>query len=773
LPTDNIFPWTPEQELCCELNVAPFISKNICRLLEEGNSIPFIARYRKEQTGGMEPDTLRSFKESFESLKSVQEKCTKMIATVEKTGKLTKAVRNSFLLARSPADLDAAYAPFKTGSKTSLAERARALGLGDLAADLLDGVIAHVDPNFPLIEDKETAKSSKGKDKLEVMEAGLQHIMADIIVHHKDISDQVRSLQRQAKIVVESKQNTAKTKDKKPPTKSAKPTKEEDPRKFENYFDFSCPVNYIKSHQVLAINRGENLKILSVKINLPEDWILGQVQWSVRSRWANRGKQSPQRTKLIDSAVKDAFKRLIAPQMIRTCRSELTKMAENSAIASFAENLRKLLLTPPFRGKKILSLDPGFSHGCKVAVVSETGDVIETAVIYPRFQNPNSDEPAIRKLSELVVDHHVDTIAIGNGTGCRETQSLVSHAIETRRFGELVVRYTIVEERGASIYSCSPLAKKEFPDMDTNIISAVSLGRRVQDPLSEYVKIEPHHLGCGMYQHDIAQTKLNSTLDEIVVECVSFVGVNINSCSEHLLKRVAGLSAGRAKAIVDFRQKNGDFLCRDSVKKVKGIGEKVYEQCAGFIRILKSTQESPEKSAKSGKAKKSGTVINPLDATSIHPESYRAATKLIGTAGLNLKDIGSQQFIIALTRFLEKQNFQELVSSLNVGPPTLELIISCLKQNLEYDFRQEFDAPIFRNGMTKLEDIAPGTVLTGRATNVTDFGAFIDIGVGKDGLLHVSKMKGRKVELGNRVEVKLLSKDVQRGKISLELVRML
>jgi len=770
------FSWTPEQELVYEFNVEPRISNNVCRLLDEGNSIPFIARYRKEATGGMEPNTLREFKESFETLKGVQEKATKQMAAVEKVGKLTPSVKRAFLAARSLAQLEVVNAPFKTGSKASLAERARTLGLGDVAKDILEGLSDSVNLHS-FINPK-----TQGLEKLEDVKAGIQHVVADLLVHDNEVSASIRKLQKDARIILETKQSTAKTKDKKPAaartaadakkkTTAKKPGKEEDPLKFENYFAFSIPVNFIKSHQVLAINRGESLKILSVKVNLPDDWLLNQLRRQIQYRWLNKGRHSPLRGELVESALKDGYKRLISPLMVRTCRSDLTKSAENAAILSFAENLRKLLLTPPLRGKPILSIDPGFSHGCKLAVISENGDVLDTAVIHPRFKDPGQDGSAIRELTRLVKDNSAETLAIGNGTGCRETQQLVSWAIRSGTFKPNNVRYTIVDERGASIYSCSPVAQKEFPKMDTNLISAVSLGRRVQDPISEYVKIEPHHLGCGMYQHDVSQTKLNATLDDIVVECVSFVGVNLNSCSEHLLKRVAGLTATRAKAIIEYRKKNGNFMSRDELKTVKGIGDKVYEQCAGFLRIS-NLEASAEKSAKSAKKSKK-CAKNLLDATNIHPESYAATTQLLNKAGTDLNDLGTAAFLQKLEKFLASQDQGLLAASLKIGVPTLDLITGCLRQGLEYDYRQEFDAPIFREGMTRMEDVKIGTELTGRVSNVTDFGAFVDIGIGKDGLLHVSKMKGSRVELGNRVEVRVLNIDAGRGKIGLELVKML
>jgi len=761
--------WVPSEVLARDLDLDFRVSDTVCRLLDDGNSIPFLARYRREQTGGMEPETLRQFKDSYDTLRSVKEKCGKILASVEKLGKLVPVLKNAFLSAQSIPELEHLFTPFKPGSKSSLAERARKLGFENIADEILGGK-----NNFWDLS-KFVDSKTKGKTNIEEVGESIRHIIADLIVHDKDTVDFVRTLRRDAHIVIESKRAkaTKSTKTEKSASKEkdkkAAPKKDEDPSKYETYFEFSCPAKFIKAHQVLALNRGEANKVLSVKVNIP-DWFERQLQGYCRRRWLNRGANTDFRTKMVLSSLEDGYKRLLHPLISRQTRAELSKNAEDASILVFLENLRKLLLTPPLRGKTILSIDPGFGHGCKVAVLSGNGSVLDTAVVHPNFQNPDSagNTAAGKRLQALVVQHKVSTICIGNGTACRETEAVVSALVSKGAFSPCTVNYTIVNEQGASIYSCSPVAAAEFPGMDTNIVSSVSIGRRLQDPLSEYVKIEPQHLGVGMYQHDVSQAKLREALDEIVVECVSFVGVDVNSCSEHLLRRVAGLNTARVKAIIDYRTKNTGFTARDQLKNVKGIGDKVFQQCAGFIRIGKTSETCQEPPSKKSKLSR-----NLLDGTTVHPESYDAAYKLIQSAGCDISDLGKPGFIGAISRYAASINYEKLVQSLGIGKPTLELILAALQQHPDYDYRAEFEAPLFRSGMTKMEDVKAGSVLTGKVTNVTHFGAFIDVGLGRAGLIHSSKMKGNKLELGQRLEVKVLQVDMDRGRIGLELLRIL
>lgn len=761
--------WVPSEVLARDLDLDFRVSQTVCKLLDDGNSIPFLARYRREQTGGMEPETLRQFKDNYDNLRSVKEKCGKILASVEKLGKLVPVLKNAFLSAQSIQELEHLFTPFKPGSKSSLAERARKLGFENIAEEILGGK-----NNFWDLS-QFVDSSTKGKANIDEVGESIRHIIADLIVHDKDTVDFVRNLRRDAHIVIESKRakatKSAKTEkpDSKDKDKKKAPKKDEDPTKYETYFEFSCPAKFIKAHQVLALNRGEANKVLSVKVNIP-DWFERQLQGYCRKRWLNRGGNSEFRTKMVLSSLEDGYKRLLHPLISRQTRAELSKNAEDASILVFLENLRKLLLTPPHRGKTILSIDPGFAHGCKVAVLSGNGSLLDTAVVHPNFHNPDSagNTAAGKKLQALVIQYKVATIAIGNGTACRETEAVVSSLVSSGAFAPLTVNYTIVNEQGASIYSCSPVAAAEFPGLDTNIVSSVSIGRRLQDPLSEYVKIEAQHLGVGMYQHDVSQAKLREALDEIVVECVSFVGVDVNSCSEHLLKRVAGLNTARVKAIMEYRSKNSGFTARDQLKSVKGIGEKVFQQCAGFIRIGKSSETGQEPPSKKSKLSR-----NLLDGTTVHPESYEVADKLIKSAGCHISDLGRPAFIGAIGRYAAKQNYDNLATTLDIGKPTLEMIFAALQKDPEYDYRAEFEAPLFRSGMTRMEDVKPGSILTGKVTNVTHFGAFVDVGLGRAGLIHSSKMKGNKLELGQRLEVKVLQVDIDRGRIGLELIRIL
>jgi len=744
--------WIPADVISKELNLEWGVVNTACSLLEAGNSIPFLARYRREATGGMGPDTLRQVKDNLEVLKTVKEKAVKAVAAVEKIGKLTPLLRRSFLSCQSVQEVDHLYAPYKTGSKASLAERARKLGLESTAEELLEG---RGMVNLPQLVERGT----KGKENIEEVKTGVQHIIVDLMVHDKDMADVIRNLQTTSHLVLESKRAKGKPWEKNESKGNQK--KEVDPSKFENYFEFSCPCKFVKPHQVLAINRGEGLKVLSVKVNIPEKFLY-QLQGFVQKRWLNRGNNSKLREEMIKSSLEDAYKRLICPLVQRHTRAALLKSAEEASISVFLSNLRSLLLTPPHRGHAVLSLDPGFSHGCKVAVLSSTGSLQDQAVIKPNFRQVEGQEDtqAGKKLVELVKKYSVSTIAIGNGTACRETECLVAALISSGKFHPQQVQYTIVSEQGASIYSCSTLAQEEFPGVDTNIISSVSIGRRLQDPLSELVKIEPQHLGVGMYQHDVSQAKLKAALEEIVVECVSFVGVDINSCSQHLLKRVAGLNSATAKAIVETREKQGDFVSREQLKKVKGIGEKVFMQCAGFIRVV-----SRGSGGKKGKCE--------LDKTQIHPESYVTAIKLVKMAGTTIDQLGSKEFISKICKFSKAKNTDSLCNELSIGVPTLEMLLTSLQQGEDYDYRAEFSAPLFKSGLTKIEDVRSGEVLSGRVANVTHFGAFVDIGLGNDGLVHTSKMRGNKLELGQRLEVKVLSIEIAKKRIGLEFVKFL
>lgn len=747
--------WSPFEIIAKELNLPQKNVENTCLLLEQGNSIPFLARYRREVTGEMSVDTLRRVKDTLGILNGVKEKAKKALSAIDKRGKLTPYLRNSILGCQSVPEIEHFFAPFKSGSKATLAERARKLGLGICAEKLLDG-------SEQMFLETFIAKGTKGKENIDEVRLGVQHIMADMMVHDRDMVDLVRNLQLNCHLVLQTKMAKGKPWEKSSKTESLKNI---DPSKFENYFDFSCACKQIKPHQVLAINRGESLKVLSVKVNIPE-WFFHQLQNFVQRKWINAGRFNPTRVDLIKASLDDAYKRLISPLVQRQMRSNLTKTAEEASVSVFSSNLRSLLLTTPYRGQNLLAIDPGFSNGCKLSVLSQSGGLLDHAVIYPNYRQLSSlsDSVAVRKLLELVLKHKATTIAIGNGTACRETESMISSLISENKFLPLEVKYAIVSEQGASIYSCSDIAKEEFPSLDMNIVSSISIGRRLQDPLSELVKIEPQHLGVGMYQHDVSQAKLKAALEEIVVECVSFVGVDVNLCSQHILKRIAGLNSATAKAIVEHREKYGDFNNREELKKVKGIGDKVFTQCAGFIRVRNIR-------GKDVKAKNIKTCH--LDNTQIHPESYEVAMKIINQAGCNVSDIGSGGFVNKITKFVERRNVDDLSRELKLGLSTLNMLLDFLQKVDGYDYREGFGAPLFKRGLTKLEDIKVGEILSGRVTNVTHFGAFVDIGVGNDGLVHSSKMRGFRIELGQRIEVQVISIEINKKRIGLQMNKIL
>ncbi|XP_069678482.1 S1 RNA-binding domain-containing protein 1 [Periplaneta americana] len=771
-----------EEDMVSEMEqIELWIARNIIRLFDEDNTIPFIARYRKEMTNDMSPEKLRDVKDSYEMVKSIKAKAATVMKNIAKLGKLTPYLERCIRGARSLNELDHIYSPFKPGSKNTLAERARQLGLEDAANAILTG------SRIVYIEQLVNPEK-KGLQSVKEVELGLQHIIADVISKDRGVLDFLHRMKEDAKTYIE----TTKARATKEPKNNAKNVKKEAgsskdhhkdkvdvESKFENYFKFSMPVKYIKPHQVLAVNRGENLKVLSVKINIP-DWVLRRLTNYCYSQWFCKGIQYPIRSRILDESIKDAYARLIQPLLVRQVRSELTKKAEHAAVEVFATNLKKLLLSPPFRGQNVLGIDPGYRNGCKIGVTSHTGNVLAMDVIYPRFGckvDPHSDPNAF-KLKDMLTKYKCEVIALGNGTACRETETYLSELIQYGWFAPLDVKFTIISEQGASIYSCSPVARKEFPDTDPNTISAVSLARRLQDPLAELVKVEPKHLGVGMYQHDVPEKQLSATLDEVVVECVSFVGVDVNTASDCLLRRIAGLNSSRAEKIIEWRSANGSFINRHQLKKVKGIGAKTFEQCAGFIRIIPETiQKGSSNFSGSSQSKKTNVTDddgeNPLDRTWIHPESYSVAMKFISKCDVKLEDLGKPHFIEKVNRTVRSLGLQNLAAELNVPEALMKLISEGLQQTPEHDLRAQFQEPLFRRGVTSMEDIQTGAILTGRVQNVTHFGSFVDIGVGQDGLIPQSRLHSVRPQLGDRVEVKVYSVDLQRRRITLDLVKIL
>ncbi|XP_013404872.2 S1 RNA-binding domain-containing protein 1 isoform X2 [Lingula anatina] len=803
--------WDSVDLIVEQLHLEKWAVKNVITMLDEDNTIPFIARYRKEQTNNMSVDKLREILALHQDLKTLISKINNVCKSIEKLGKMNPQLQAAFQNAQSAEEVDHLYAPYKPGSKRSLAERARELGLEPLAMKVLQSPNT-VDLNMFVKAGQE------GLSSVSEVEEGTKHIIADVIAKNKETMDKMRDLCQHAYITLEStmsKSLTKKTKSKettstaagsekniveKKNEKTSKQDKKADAQKYEQYFDFKVPVKYAKPHQVLAMNRGEHQKILSVKVNIPEQVKQSFCQYCQR-RWIPP-QASAHLRKLISDAIEDAYTRLISPLMCRHYRSELTKMAEKASVEVFASNLKRLLLMPPVRNRVVLGVDPGFKNGCKLAVISQTGQILETGVSY--LHVGRAAEKEREKIKEICLKYRCETVAIGNGTACRETEAAFSDMIQKRYFAPLSVMYCIVNEDGASIYSVSKEAEQEMPKLDPNERSAVSIARRLQDPLVELVKIEPKHIGVGMYQHDVADSQLKSSLDGVLEECVSFVGIDLNICTESLLKRVSGMSALKAKKVIEYREKNGPYVNRQQLLGVKGLGPKSFEQCAGFVRITpnvigatntnhvqepkdevvsniaKGTKRKAVSKTSTSKRQKMDENLSPnwLDMTWIHPESYDVTNRLLKKIGITANEIGHPSMQRAVDNFISTSSLDSVAKDLNIGAPTLDLILNGLKQPLGQDIRDDYEKPLFKKGLTSINDLKSGTFLTGCVQNTTHFGAFVDIGVGKSGLIHVSKMrpqnmKGKQtLELGDKVEVKVVSVDVNRGRIGLELIKL-
>ncbi|KAK3910995.1 S1 RNA-binding domain-containing protein 1 [Frankliniella fusca] len=768
--------WNESDLLAQNEGLDNWVARNLVKLFEGDNTIPFIARYRKEMTGNMEPEQLRHAKETFEEIKVIQHKASTMIKNIEKLGKLTPSVRRSIVCAKSLPELDLINTPFKAGSKRTLAERARLLGLDQAAQTILEGT-DYISLSHFIDRDKDGLKDSNE------VQLGIQHILADIISKDRGVLDFITDLKKTANIRLESSRakgtvtkelakggSKAKSDAKGKPLSAAEKkklqAKADEESKYRNYFEFGMNVKYIKPHQVLAINRGEAQKELSVRLVVPE-FFLDKLILFCNRQWLSKGVQYDLRTTIFNDSVKDSYNRLIQPLIVRQVRTELNQNAERASIEVFAVNLKKLLLMPPFRGRVVLGIDPGFRNGCKVALINLAGDVLEKGVFNLNCGKRTWDlreDPNALWLRKIMARHRCEVIALGNGTACRETEEYLSELFQMDFFKPLDVSYTIVSEQGASIYSCSSEAKAEFPDLDPNLISAVSIARRLQDPLAELVKVEPKHLGVGMYQHDLSEKKLSSTLDEIVVECVSFVGVDLNTAPHCLLRRVAGLNSSRADKILEYRKKNGPFLTREDVKKVRGIGEKSFEQCAGFIRIIPETIDLENAACK----------CNPLDMTWIHPESYDCANRFLSYCHVKAETIGTPESIRAIAKAINTSGgIKSLAEKLDSNEALVKLISDGLQMPRNHDFRSEFEKPLFRKGLTSINELQSGDILTGRITNTTHFGAFVDIGVGQNGLIHNSGMGGKNPQFGDRVQVKVLNVELSRQRIGLQLLAIL
>ncbi|XP_051015821.1 S1 RNA-binding domain-containing protein 1 [Acomys russatus] len=776
--------WDIVQVLSERTSIEPWVCANIIGLFNADNTIPFLVRYRKELINNLDADTLREVRQTLDELRAVAKKVHSTIQKIKKEGKMSECLLNALLNCKTFEELEHVSAPYKTGSKGTKAQRAKQLGLEGAARTLLENpgqlnLLSYVRPDV------------KGLSELKDIETGVQHILADMIAKDKDTLDYVRDTCKHRYICIQS--SLAKV--------PAAKVNEKDVDKFQLYQNFSCNIKNIHHHQILAINRGENLKILTVKVNIPDGVKNEFCRWCIQSRWRPRGFARPELMKILHNSLDDSFKRLIVPLLCREFRAKLTSDAEKQSVMLFGQNLRQLLLTSPVPGRTLMGVDPGYKHGCKLAIISPTSQILHTDVVYLHCGQGFREA---EKIKRLLLDFNCSTVVIGNGTACRETEAYFADLIMKNYFAPLDVVYCIVSEAGASIYSVSPEANKEMPGLDPNLRSAVSIARRVQDPLAELVKIEPKHIGVGMYQHDVSQTLLKATLDSVVEECVSFVGVDINICSEVLLRHIAGLNANRAKNIIEWREKNGPFINREQLKKVKGLGPKSFQQCAGFIRVNQDyiqtfcrsqhTDSSGQSQGavvvtneKLGKKKnKAGATFaaNPLDQTCIHPESYDIAVRFLSSIGGTLHEIGKPEMQQKINLSLGKEGIEKTAERLQTTTHTLQVIIDGLSQPESFDFRTDFDKPDFKRSIVCLEDLQVGTVLTGKVENATLFGVFVNIGVGKSGLIPIrniteaklSKTKKRRslgLGPGERVEVKVLSVDIPRSRISLDLLRVL
>lgn len=700
-----------------ELGIKRHQTEAAVKLIDEGNTIPFIARYRKEATGALNDEVLRNLSERLTYLRGLEERKETVLASIEEQGKLTDELKAQILSAETMVLLEDLYRPYKPKRRTR-ATIAKEKGLEPLA-----GVITLQMIKTPLIE--EAAKyvdSEKGVATAEEAIAGASDIIAESISDEADYRTHIRDL------TVKKGRMTSTAKD--PEAESV----------YEMYYDFDEPVAKLAGHRILAVNRGEKEKFLTVKIEAPQEDILRYLEKKVIAR------DNPQTNEVLRDVVKDAYDRLIAPAIEREIRSNLTEHAEDGAIRVFGKNLEQLLMQPPIAGQVVLGWDPAFRTGCKLAVVDPTGKVLDTTVIYPTApQNKVAEAKAV--LKKLIAKYHITLISLGNGTASRESEQII---VDLLKELPVKVQYIIVNEAGASVYSASKLATEEFPNFDVGQRSAASMARRLQDPLAELVKIDPKSIGVGQYQHDMNQKKLGEALGGVVEDCVNKVGVDLNTASASLLEYVSGISKTLAKNIVTYREENGRFVSRAGLLKVPKLGPKAYEQCAGFLRI--------------------GDGKNPLDATGVHPESYDATKRLLERLGYTLSDVKERK-VEGISKKIH--DYKKLSEELGMGEMTLQDIVKELEKPAR-DPREDMPKPILRSDVLEIKDLTPGMILKGTVRNVIDFGAFVDIGVHQDGLVHISQMSDKfikhpleVVSVGDIVEVKVLSVDPKKQRIQL------
>ena len=694
------------------------------KLIDEGCTIPFIARYRKEVTGALNDEQLRELDDRLKYLRNLEDRKTQVIASIEEQGKLTDELKEQILKAETMVLVEDLYRPYKQKRRTR-ATIAREKGLEQLA-EYIKGQDAKEDV---LVEAEKYVSDEEGKEVKSAKEAiaGALDIIAEQISDVADYRTYIRDITfKEGKLVAAAKDAEAES-------------------VYENYYDYNEAIASIPGHRILAINRGENEKFLMIKVEAPEERILRYLEKQIITN------DNEYTTPYLKECIADAYDRLIAPAIEREIRNTLTETAEDGAIKVFGKNLEQLLLQPPIAGKVVLGWDPGFRNGCKLAIVDATGKVLATKVVYPT-EPFNKVEETKKIVADLIKKYNVNLISCGNGTASRESEQIISDMIKEYELKN--VDYVITNEAGASVYSASKLATEEFPEFDVNQRSAVSIARRVQDPLAELVKIDPKSIGVGQYQHDMNQKKLSETLGGVVEDSVNKVGVDLNTASASLLEYISGISKAVAKNIIDYRETNGRFTNRKQLLKVSKLGPKAFEQCAGFMRISGGD--------------------NPLDATSVHPESYEAAKKLLEVMGYDIDSISSGELIGLKSKI---EDMGRLADELGIGTITLEDIVKELEKPGR-DPRDEMPKPILRKDVLDMKDLAPGMILKGTVRNVIDFGAFVDIGVHQDGLVHISQMSAERrvehpldiVSVGDIVDVRVIDVDVNKGRISLSMI---
>ena len=709
------------EQLAAELNLSVKNVQGAIDLIDQGNTIPFIARYRKEATGSMDDQVLRNLGDRLEYLRGLDKRKEEVTASITEQGAMTPELTAALAKAKTLAEVEDLYRPYKPKRKTR-ASIAKARGLQPLADAILKQDAA-LDPQAAAAD-----YLNEEVPDAEVALAGARDIIAEKISDDAACRAELRRYYRAFGRIASTK------------------AKEED-SVYAQYYDYSEPIAKIPGHRVLALDRGEREGFLKVSIEVDSERAGAIVAWMFA-----RKKTGGASAAVVEEAALDAYSRLIHPSLSNELRNELSETAAEGAIKVFGDNLRQLLLQPPIRGKTVMGLDPGYRMGCKVAVVDPTGKVLDTNVVYPVPEFKRVDQ-AKRIIKEMVRKNGVEVMAIGNGTAGHETEEFAAAVIRELAEEEgRHLQYMVVSEAGASVYSASKLAAEEFPQFDVNLRSAVSIARRLQDPLAELVKIDPKAVGVGQYQHDMPQKRLNETLDGVVEDCVNSVGVDLNTASAPLLRRVAGVTAATAKNIVAWREEEGAFTSRAQLKKVKGLGPKAYEQCAGFLRL-------PE-------------AKNRLDATAVHPESYAAAKALLEACGYTTAQIGTDK-LSALPAAVKAKGEKNLCETLGIGAPTLHDIISELCKPGR-DVRDSLPKPLLRSDVMSLEDLKPGMELTGTVRNVIDFGAFVDLGVHQDGLVHISQISNRFIKhprevlkVGDIVRVKVLSVDIAKKRIAL------